>query len=54
MSRGGRRNETDTVSLRRCIATGREQPKASLIRFVIGPDDTLVPDLEEKDRKSVV
>ena len=47
MSRGGRRNETDAVSLRRCIATGRELPKASLIRFVIGPDETLVPDLEE-------
>jgi predicted RNA-binding protein YlxR (DUF448 family) len=47
MGRGGRRDETQTGSLRRCIATGRELPKAALVRFVIGPDDAVVPDLEE-------
>lgn len=47
MGRGGRRHETETASLRRCIATRQELPKASLIRFVIGPDDAVVPDLEE-------
>lgn len=32
--------------LRRCIATGTVQPKAGMIRFVVGPDDSVVPDLE--------
>lgn len=29
---------------RRCLATGRVQPKESLLRFVVGPDGTLLPD----------
>lgn len=33
---------------RRCIATGDVQPKAGLIRFVVGPGDVVVPDLLEK------
>ena len=33
---------------RRCIATGESQPKSGLIRFVVGPDETIVPDLLEK------
>ena len=32
--------------LRRCIVTGTVQVKAGMIRFVIGPDGTVVPDLE--------
>lgn len=31
--------------LRRCIATGVVRPKAELIRFVVGPDGLVVPDL---------
>jgi predicted RNA-binding protein YlxR (DUF448 family) len=34
--------------LRTCIASGRRRPKESMVRFVIGPDDRPVPDLEEK------
>ncbi|HEU0222813.1 MAG TPA: RNA-binding protein [Paracoccaceae bacterium] len=30
---------------RRCIATGESGPAAGLIRFVVGPDATIVPDL---------
>ena len=31
--------------LRRCIVTGEVRPQAELIRFVIGPDRVVVPDL---------
>lgn len=34
--------------LRRCLATGAVQPKDGMVRFVIGPDGEVVPDLEEK------
>lgn len=47
MSRGGR-NQTRDEPERRCIATGEVQPKAGLIRFVVGPEGMLVPDLAEK------
>lgn len=33
---------------RRCIVTGEVGPKEGLIRFVVGPDGTVVPDLGEK------
>ncbi len=33
---------------RRCLVTGRVLPRAALIRFVAGPDGTVVPDLGEK------
>lgn len=33
---------------RRCIATGAVRPKAELIRFVVGPDGQVVPDLAER------
>ncbi|KZD04198.1 hypothetical protein AUP43_12315 [Oceanibaculum pacificum] len=33
---------------RRCLATGESLPKAVLIRFVVGPDATVVPDLEQR------
>ncbi len=32
---------------RRCLATGEMKPRADLIRFVIGPDGAVVPDLSE-------
>ncbi|MDA0997623.1 MAG: DUF448 domain-containing protein [Proteobacteria bacterium] len=33
---------------RRCIATGNALPAEQLIRFVVGPDGSVVPDLAEK------
>ena len=42
--REGRRAST----VRRCIASGELRPKAELIRFVAGPDGTVVPDLAER------
>lgn len=47
MTRGGRNKKQD-VSERRCIVTGEAQPKAGLIRFVVGPENQIVPDLLEK------
>ncbi|QPH52692.1 RNA-binding protein [Pontivivens ytuae] len=47
MSRGGRTKDRETPE-RRCIATGTSGPKAPLVRFVVGPDDTVVPDIAEK------
>jgi hypothetical protein len=35
--------EGDTT--RRCIVTGEIRPKAELIRFVVGPDGSIVPDV---------
>ena len=35
-------------SLRRCIASGESLPPDKMIRFVIGPDDFVVPDLSQK------
>jgi predicted RNA-binding protein YlxR (DUF448 family) len=34
--------------LRRCIVTGTVGPKDGMLRFVMGPDDTVVPDLDER------
>lgn len=47
MSRGGRDKERDEPE-RRCIATGEVQSKHGMIRFVVGPDGLIVPDLAEK------
>ena len=33
---------------RRCIVTGQISSKTDLIRFVLGPDDTVVPDIKAK------
>lgn len=33
---------------RRCLAAGAARPRGGLIRFVVGPDATLYPDLAEK------
>jgi predicted RNA-binding protein YlxR (DUF448 family) len=35
-------------TLRRCAVTRVQRPKEALIRFVLGPDGTVVPDLKEK------
>lgn len=47
MSRGGRRADR-TGPERRCIATGESGPRERLIRFVLGPGETVVPDLAAK------
>ncbi|MFD1795071.1 RNA-binding protein [Paracoccus aurantiacus] len=47
MTRGGR-DKTEDGTERRCLVTGEVQPKAGLIRFVLGPDGIVVPDLAEK------
>ena len=44
MARGGRPKQGDGPE-RRCIVTGESQPRGGLIRFVIGPDAMVVPDL---------
>ena len=44
MTRGGREKDQDDPE-RKCIATGEVQPKAGLIRFCVGPDDLVVPDI---------
>jgi len=51
MTRGGKAKDTldETGSPeRRCIVTGESQPSGGLIRFVIGPDGAVVPDLAGK------
>ena len=47
MSRGGAAKLRDDPE-RKCIATGEVQPKRGLIRFAVGPDDRIVPDILEK------
>ena len=47
MTRGGRKKVRDEPE-RRCIATGETQPKRGMIRFVVGPDGGIVPDILEK------
>lgn len=47
MARGGHSKERDDVE-RKCIVTGEVQPKAGLIRFVVGPDNQVVPDVLDK------
>jgi len=47
MTRGGKQDDKDEPE-RRCIVTGEVQPKAGLVRFVVGPDDMVVPDILEK------
>ncbi|MEM1346805.1 MAG: RNA-binding protein [Pseudomonadota bacterium] len=44
----GRRNKVREAPERRCIASGVSGTTARLIRFVLGPDGTAVPDLAEK------
>ena len=45
MTRGGRAKDRDQPE-RRCIVTGEVQPKGGLVRFVIGPEAQVVPDIE--------
>ncbi len=44
MTRGGR-DKLNEDPERRCIVTGEVQPKAGLVRFVVGPEGQVVPDV---------
>jgi hypothetical protein len=43
-----RDDEDKAMTERRCIATGEVRPVESLVRFVVGPDAAIVPDIEGK------
>jgi len=45
MGRGGASKNHDDGPERKCIATGEIQPKQGLIRFVMGPEAQVVPDI---------
>jgi len=45
MTRGGAPKDRSDGSERKCIVTGEVQPKGGLIRFVVGPDNRIVPDI---------
>ncbi len=48
MGRAGQPKDRSDGPERKCIATGESQPKHGLIRFVLGPDGQIAPDLAEK------
>ncbi|WP_282128434.1 RNA-binding protein [Roseobacter litoralis] len=45
MGRGGAPKDRGDGPDRKCIATGEVQPKYGLVRFVVGPDSEVVPDI---------
>ena len=47
MTRGGIKEERDAPE-RRCLVTGETGPKEGLVRFVLAPDGTVVPDVAGK------
>ncbi|MBC7156104.1 MAG: DUF448 domain-containing protein, partial [Rhodobacteraceae bacterium] len=47
MTRGGAARTRDEPE-RRCIATGLSAPTAGLVRFVVGPDGVVWPDVAAK------
>ncbi|MDD3030208.1 MAG: DUF448 domain-containing protein [Alphaproteobacteria bacterium] len=44
---GPKRAEETSSGLRRCLSSGAMKPREAMIRFVLGPDGTVVPDLAE-------
>ncbi len=48
MGRGGQPKDRSNGPERKCIATGEVQPRHGLIRFVVGPEGLIAPDLAEK------
>ncbi len=48
MGRGGQPKDRTQGPERKCIATGEVRPKHGLIRFAIGPEAQVVPDILEK------
>lgn len=47
MTRGGQKKKPDDPE-RKCIVTGETGPKRGLIRFAVGPENQIVPDVFEK------
>ena len=47
MTRSGAKDEVDEPE-RKCIVSGEVQPKGGLIRFVVGPEGEVVPDVAGK------
>lgn len=47
MGRGGKASDREEPH-RRCIATGESGPAARLVRFVLGPDGSVVPDIAKR------
>jgi predicted RNA-binding protein YlxR (DUF448 family) len=47
LSRGGKEKDRSEPE-RRCIVTGETGPKSGLVRFVVGPDDAVYPDVAGK------
>jgi len=47
MTRGGQQKDR-SESTRKCIATGELYPRDALIRFVVGPEAKIYPDLGQK------
>ncbi len=47
MTRGGAIKDREEPE-RRCLVTGETGPKAGLVRFVVGPDGAVVPDITGK------
>lgn len=45
---GGAAETEPRGPLRRCIASGAVRPKEQLVRFVVGPNGDVVPDVEER------
>jgi predicted RNA-binding protein YlxR (DUF448 family) len=45
MARGGQHKNPNDDAERKCIVTGEVQPKTGLIRFVVGPDNAVYPDI---------
>ncbi len=45
MGRGGRTKERENGPTRKCIATGEVRPIDGMIRFVVGPENEIVPDI---------
>lgn len=48
MGRGGVHRDRSEGPERKCIATGEVQPKYGLIRFVVGPEGQVYPDIAAK------
>ena len=48
MARGGQKADRSNGPERKCIATGEVRPQSELIRFVVGPETQIVPDIMGK------
>ncbi len=48
MGRGGQPKDRESGPERKCIATATVHPKSALIRFVLGPEGQVVPDIAAK------